>query len=161
MVWLVTSLDQTQIGMTFPGSFVEPRLRVVDAIVYEWFLYAVICARMFICMNMCMNECRSTWIYECMNVWFRRLYITSEADKTGQVRWESDWHRSTNTRQSSLWDESNHLGEEAQWSKYRRGKAHLSKTWQKSSSLKPHARDAINQTIGRRHYKSTHRQKLP
>jgi len=31
----VTSLDQTQIGMAFLGSFVEPRLRVVDAIVYK------------------------------------------------------------------------------------------------------------------------------
>jgi len=47
-----------------------------------------------------MQSCRNDAVYmmymhECMNA---RLFVTSETDKTGRVRWEVDRHRSTNTR---------------------------------------------------------------
>jgi len=117
----------------------------------------VICVRMFICMNICMNECMSTWIYDGMNVRLRRLYITSEADKTGQVRWETDWHRSTNTRQSSLWDDI--IGDE---SNHCRGKVRYQTTDerklnnQNTKEVKP-----IHQKPGRNRHHSNHMQETP
>jgi len=64
------------------------------------------CVNDVVCM-LYTQECTNVWMYKCMNesktsydgvtVW---LYITWW-NKTRQVRWEVDRHRSTNTRQSS------------------------------------------------------------
>jgi len=51
---------------------------------------------MYDCVNECMNVICN--LYDCLN-WIRQM---TRWNKTGYVRLEADWQRSTNTRQTSL-----------------------------------------------------------
>ena len=70
--------------MTLLWDTNEIRQQVVDAYMCKWWLYAVICARIFICMNMCMNKCMDAWIYECM-VWMTLYNKWNWQDRTSNM----------------------------------------------------------------------------
>jgi len=93
--WLVTHLDQTHLGWHFWKKDTRWSMQLC---INDTRMHAI-CAWMFICMYTCINECMNIYMKPVWLVW---LYIIGETDKTGQVRWEADWHRSTNTRQSFL-----------------------------------------------------------
>jgi len=61
--------------------------------------------------TLCTLECLSIWKYWCVDAWMYEcdlndhindIWQVTRRNKTGHVRLEADWQRSTNTRQTSL-----------------------------------------------------------
>ena len=82
------------------------RLWATDAIMYELIFCVYVCvvyAWMCEYMKVLMCGCMNVWMYECdLNDHINCIWQVTRWNETGHVRLEGDWHRGTNTRQTSL-----------------------------------------------------------